>query len=125
MTGISIPASVETHSLVPAFGNGSYKGRDHVFFAYLNLQRTVIQDGFKLIRYNVNGESRAQLFNLNNDATEMHDLSGEERYKPKVAFMTSLLGKTMQQLNDPCDLGKPGWGYPEKWTGEDVRNLNP
>lgn len=126
MAGISIPATVETSSLTPAFGNGAFKGRDHVFFAYLNLQRAVVQDGFKLIRYNVNGQSRTQLFNLNSDPTEMHDLSGEAHYQSKVSAMTSLLGNTMQQMNDFCDLGKPGWGHPRKWTfKDDVRNLNP
>ena len=103
-------------SLAPAFGNKPFEGRDKVFFAYLNLQRAVVKDGYKLIRYNVNGQSHVQLFNLNADHLEVHNLAEEDQYQNKLTSMTDLLNKTMKELDDFCDMDKPGWGYPKKWT---------
>lgn len=124
LTGIPAPSSVEGKSMAGAFGKSSFKGRDHAFFAYLNLQRAIVRDEFKLIRYNVKGQSHVQLFNLKNDPLEKTNLAKEKLYESKVTFMTLLLGKTMKQLNDFCDLDKPGWGYPEKWTEAEVQQLN-
>ena len=124
LTGIPVPASVEGKSMISAFGKTSFKGRDHAFFAYLNLQRAIVKDHFKLIRYNVKGQSHVQFFNLKNDPLEMNNLAEEKQYQTKVTFMTSLLDKTMKQLNDFCDLDKPGWGYPDKWTAAEVKKLN-
>ncbi len=124
LTGIEAPNTVEGMSLAPAFGNKPFEGRDKVFFAYLNLQRAIVKDGFKLIRYNVNGQSHVQLFNLNADHLEMHNLAGENQYQGKLASMTDLLNKTMKELDDFCDMDKPGWGYPVKWTHTDVDALN-
>jgi arylsulfatase A-like enzyme len=124
LTGIAAPSSVEGSSLKSAFGKSSFEGREHAFFAYLNVQRAIVRDDFKLIRYNVNGQSPVQLFNLKNDPLEMNNLAEEKQYQSKVTSMTLLLDKTMKQLNDFCDLNKPGWGYPKKWTSDEVKKLN-
>lgn len=124
LAGLHIPATVEGKSMVSAFGKNNFPGREKVFFAYLNLQRAIVQNGFKLIRYNVNGQSHTQLFNLNTDYLEMHNLADENKFQNKVETMTSLLNKTMKQLNDFCDMDKPGWGHPQKWTHADVIKLN-
>ncbi|HRP55434.1 hypothetical protein [Agriterribacter sp.] len=80
---------------------------------------------FKLIRYNVNGQPFVQLFDLNTDPLEMHNLAEETRHRVKLTFMDSLLNRTMKEMNDFCDIHKPGWGYPKKWTMSDVKKLNP
>ncbi|MEO9053144.1 MAG: sulfatase/phosphatase domain-containing protein, partial [Ginsengibacter sp.] len=117
--------NVETNPLAGAFKPGVFSGRDKAFFAYLNLQRAIVKDGFKLVRYNVEGQSRIQLFDLNKDPNEMNDLGDKKQCQDKIDSMTQLLSKTMKGLNDFCDLGKPGWGYPVKWTGQEVRKLRP
>lgn len=124
LTGISIPRTVEGKSMITAFNSDTFRGRDNLFFAYLNLQRAVVENGFKLILYNVNGQAHTQLFNLKDDHFELHNLAGEPEFKSKVLAMTASLDKTMKQLNDFCDITKPGWGYPKKWTREDVLKLN-
>jgi arylsulfatase A-like enzyme len=125
LTGMHVPASVEGRSLTGAFGKKRFMGRDYVFFSYLNVQRAIVKGSFKLIRYNVNGQSPVQLFNLKNDPLELHNLAEEDQYKGKVISMTSLLDRTMKQLGDFCDLDKPGWGAPQKWTSAQVAKLNP
>ncbi|MBO9620722.1 MAG: sulfatase-like hydrolase/transferase [Niabella sp.] len=125
LVNIKIPATVETHSLAPAFGNGNFKGRDDVFFAYSNLQRAFVKDNFKLICYNVNGTCRTELFDLKADPVELHDLAALPRYKDKVAAMTTLLKKDLQEHNDFCDLDASGWGHPKKWSWDEIKKLNP
>jgi arylsulfatase A-like enzyme/lysophospholipase L1-like esterase len=119
LTGTPVPATVEGKSMGAAFGNGPFKGRDQVFFAYLNLQRAVVENGFKLVLYNVNGQSHTQLFNLKEDHFELHNLAEKSEFKAKVEAMTALLNTTMKQLDDFCDLDKPGWGHPRKWTSDE------
>ncbi len=125
LAGIHTPATVEGNSLADAFGKSPFKGRSHAFFAYLNLQRAIVKDGFKLIRYNVKGQSHVQLFDLKNDPLEINNLSEKKQYQSKATSMATLLDNTMKQLNDFCDMDKPGWGYPEKWTAAEVNQLNP
>jgi arylsulfatase A-like enzyme len=125
LAGLKPPATVETMSLAKAFTPDTFKGRDKVFFSYLNLQRAIVKNGFKLVCYNVKGQPRTQLFDLNNDPDELHDLSGNEKYRDKIDAMTRLLSKTMKEYNDFCDMDKPGWGYPKKWTNAEVKQLRP
>jgi arylsulfatase A-like enzyme len=125
MAGIPAPATVEGASLKPAFGHGSFKGRDHLFFAYANLQRAVVKDSFKLARYNVNGAHPVQLFDLRNDPWELRNLAYEREYQQQVQAMTALLSASMQQLNDFCDFAKAGWGYPAKMTWKEILNVRP
>lgn len=123
LTGIPVPTTVEGKSMANAFKDNSFKGRDKMFFAYLNLQRAVVEKGFKLALYNVNGKSHTQLFNLTQDPFEMDNLAEKPAFKVKVGAMTALLNTTMKQLDDFCDLDKPGWGHPRKWTSVEIPEL--
>ncbi|CAL1518833.1 sulfatase-like hydrolase/transferase [Chitinophaga sp. MM2321] len=125
LTQVPVPATVEGMSLKAAFDKGSFKGRDQVFFAYSNLQRAVVKDSFKLACYNVKGQHPVQLFDLNKDPWETHNLADEPQYQHKVKSMTSLLSGSMKQLGDFCDLDKTGWGYPVKMTGGEATNVHP
>src|SRR5690606_28336586 len=85
LAGIPVPDAVEGKSVAGAFANGNVSGRDQLLFAYLNLQRAVIHRNFKLIRYNVNGQSFVQLFDLTADPLEMRNLAEETGYSGKLA----------------------------------------
>lgn len=104
--------------------NEAFKGRDHLFFVYANLQRAVKKDGLKLVRYNVNGQSKTQLFDLNKDPYEMNDVSGVARYRPALKKLIGLLHTEMKN-GDFCDPDKPDWGYPGKLTGNIWTKLFP
>lgn len=101
------------------------KGRDHLFFVYTNLQRAVKKDGLKLIHYNVNGEARIQLFDLNKDPYERKDVSGEREYQKALKELTSLLASAMKQNGDFCDPEKPDWGYPDRLPNDAWQKLFP
>lgn len=126
LAGIPVPATVEGQSLIQAFeGNVPFQGRDQVFFAHSNLQRAIVKDSFKLIRYNVNGQYPVQLFNLEKDPLEMHNLADEKQFQGKAAKLNALLDKTMKELGDFCDPGQQGWGYPEKLYWDSLKKIYP
>jgi len=120
-----IPETVEGISLVPAIKKKKKTIRDSVFLAYRHLQRGVrTDDNWKLIFYNVRGEVTTQLFNLNDDPGEMHNLVSDNSHKNQLERLTSILKTHMIELDDFCDLDKPNWGFPdEKYATTKVQHL--
>lgn len=125
LTGLSIPESVRGKSLLPALRDNRNKTRDNVLLTYMNLQRAIKKDGYKLILYNVNGERHPQLFNLNEDPYEKTNLYGMAEYKDIQDGLTQLLYDEMEAAGDFCDPAKADWGYPVKITGDDLKMLKP
>jgi len=75
MAGIPIPERVEGHSLL------SDASREYLYAEYDeddHATRMIRNDKFKLIYYPVGNHS--QLFDIQNDPTEMHDLAGDPAY---------------------------------------------
>ncbi|MFT4154939.1 sulfatase-like hydrolase/transferase [Parafilimonas sp.] len=108
-TGTAIPASVESKSLLPVIKNNAPL-RDHIYFLYRDLMRGIrTSDNWKLLLYNVNGVHTTQLFNLNKDPYELHNLAGDKQYSHKVQALTALLQKDMGDAGDDLDISKPGW----------------
>ena len=61
-------------SLYPLLAGDAEAGREHVGCAYTDTQRMIRDRHHKLIRYDVNGERRGQLFDLDADPWETRDL---------------------------------------------------
>jgi arylsulfatase A-like enzyme len=98
-----LPDSVEGVSLVPAMHS---KGapRDTLFTAYRGYQRAVRDRRHKLIEYSVAGQRRTQLFDLEADPSETHDLS---EYASSAQTMTRLraeLSRWQTDLDDPSPI---------------------
>lgn len=125
MTGIPEPSSVEGESLLPVINGKEEQGREALLLAYMNLQRAVKKDGFKLILYNVDGQRYPQLFNLKNDPSEMNNLYDNPEYADIREELANELHRLMKENNDICDPEKQDWGLPGKLTGEQVRKLRP
>ena len=111
--GFEIPESVDGQSLVPAIKDAGVWIRDQVFFAYKNFQRGYRKGNWKLIKYNVNGLQRTQLFDLAADPWERNDLSANPDYQEQVNSLTRALEGLMKETNDPADLGQVNWGVPQ------------
>lgn len=111
-TGVNIPPTVQGMSLNPVISGKVQQTREAMFFAYKNFQRAVRKDEWKLIKYNVYGSIKTQLFNLKADPFEKNDLSADHEYSSKLKEMNQVLRNLMQQYNDDADLDKPGWGVP-------------
>ena len=73
-----------------------------VYGAYMDTQRMIRKDGFKLILYPRNRE--LLLFDLNADPLEMNDLSDNPQYAAKVRNLFEDLLSLQAQMEDPLDL---------------------
>jgi len=123
LAGLPIPSSVESVSLSGAVRNKNFRARDSLFFGYSNIQRGIRKDGWKLIRYNVNGKSHTQLFNTKDDPYEKDNLANDPVFSQKVNELTALLKQEMKKNGDFCDLDKEGWGYPTVLKWNELKNL--
>lgn len=125
LTGNKIPESVTGKSLLPAIRKDGKIAREALLLTYMNIQRAVKKDGYKLVLYNVAGQRHPQLFNLNNDPYENRNLYGNPAYAKVQKKLTRLMYKMMENAGDFCDPDKPDWGYPGKLTGAQVKEIQP
>ena len=106
---VGIPKYVQFKSLLPLLaGEKAQAPYDAIYGAYLAVQRSVIQDGHKLILYPKIG--RARLFDLAADPLEMQDLAeGEhaEKVLPKMRKLFSRLLALQTETGDDLDLKGP------------------
>lgn len=125
LADIEAPATVKGLSLLPTIHNPAIKNREDILLTYINLQRAIKKDNFKLILYNVNGQRHPQLFNLEADPMEMKNLYNDPRYSQKRDELTELLYVRMKEVGDFCDPTKPDWGFPAKLNWNQVVQVNP
>ncbi len=112
LIGIPVPATVEGKSLAPAIHRDACP-RNTLLFAYTQFQRAVQDDGFKLIEYVVDGQRTTQLYDLEADPWEMHNLAGQPRYAGRLAALRRELLRWRDELDDNQPYqGEPFWqGY--------------
>ena len=100
LIGISIPSSVDGHSLVPIIRGQKQKIRDTLLFAYKDVQRGVRDERYKLIEYLVNGKRTTQLFDLQSDPWELDNLADNPDYVQHLQRLRKELLKWKEQLGD-------------------------
>lgn len=109
IAGAVKPDYVEFNSVMPLINGAKTEGSyQAVYGGYMNLQRMIRSDGFKLILY-PSGRV-ALLYDMNKDPLEMHDLSGDEEYKDIKEDLFGKLLEMQKELDDSLDLEKI---YPE------------
>ncbi len=77
---------------------------DGVYGAYMNLQRMIRKDGFKLLIYPKIG--KVLLFDMENDPNEMNNLADKPEYAKKVESLFTDLLKLQKKYNDPLSLAQ-------------------
>lgn len=92
---------VEFQSLRPIMA-GEIKGLDAVYGAYMDLQRAVSDDGWKLILYPQ--AKVARLYDLSEDPMEMKDLGSDPAMLEKKKALFAKFRELQKQFNDPLDL---------------------
>ena len=101
--GGEIPPWVEFNSLKPFIEKeDSVSNYPEVYGAYMDLQRMIRVDDYKLIVYPKAGVVR--LFDLINDPEEMYDLSRGERNRERIVDMFSKLTKLQAVMGDTLNL---------------------
>jgi len=102
LTGTPIPSQVEGKSQVPVITGKATKVRDYMFNQYKNVQRSIRDGRWKLIRYpQIN---LTQLFDLSADPNEMNNLAEKPQYAGKVEELLALMKKAQKEFDDPCPL---------------------
>ncbi|MBP7142250.1 MAG: sulfatase-like hydrolase/transferase [Opitutaceae bacterium] len=107
LAGISVPKEIDSRSLVPAFASNSFRRRDHVGSAYMDSQRMIENQRWKLILYRVAGRERMQLFDLENDPSERSDLSSFPAYQETLKVMRRSLESWQADMGDRWMTGGP------------------
>lgn len=103
LAGIQKPEYVEFHSVLPLLQKTTQQGvYDAIYGAYLDFQRSISYEGYKLILYPKIAKIR--LFHLQTDPYEMHDLADEETSQPIIKKLFSRLQSLQQAYDDPLDL---------------------
>jgi arylsulfatase A-like enzyme len=98
-----VPEWVEFNSLKSFIeGEGAVSNYPEVYGAYMDLQRMIRVDDYKLIVYPKAGVVR--LFDLINDPHEMHDLSRGSRNKERIIEMFGQLVELQEEMGDTLNL---------------------
>ena len=101
---IKPPDSLEFNSLLSAAKGESQEKiyKNGIYGAYIDYQRMIRKDGFKLIVYPK--IKKTVLFDLKNDPLEINDLSSNENYSKKKIDLFTGLQSLQKKFGDPLDL---------------------
>ena len=102
LAGFKKPDHVQFKSLMPLVRGQKTRSYDAIYGAYLDLQRSVKQDGYKLILYPK--IAKARLYNLKEDPNEMKDLAGDPAYRPIMKKLFARLLALQLETGDELDL---------------------
>lgn len=108
LAGLKAPDHVEFKSLVPLLQGRETTHHPAIYGAYIDLQRSVIEDRMKLILYPKIGV--ALLYDLQNDPHEMHDLADQPEYHATMRQLFQRLLQLQRETGDTLDLSAT---YPE------------
>jgi arylsulfatase A-like enzyme len=104
LAGVAKPEHVEFQSLLPLLSGAGQTRHDPVYGAYMDLQRSVTADGWKLIVYPQAQATR--LYHLADDPRELHDRAAEPAEQPRIEQLFAALREQQARFDDPLDLAK-------------------
>jgi choline-sulfatase len=106
LAGVEKPDHVEFTSVMPvARGEKTEHVYDAIYGAYLQLQRSVTLDGYKLILYP--RAARSRLYNLEADPLERVDLADKPEHRRTKKRLFQRLLQLQEQMGDKLDLKTP------------------
>ncbi|TKG89650.1 DUF4976 domain-containing protein [Puteibacter caeruleilacunae] len=102
LAGLETPESVDFPSLNGLLEGKEDKVYDAIYGGYLNYQRMVRTDQYKLIYYP--HVKKTQLFDIKADPKEMNNLADEKKYKKIKKQLFEKLQQMQKDLDDPFEL---------------------
>jgi arylsulfatase A-like enzyme len=96
------PEGLDGQSLASIVRGRAQRVRDTLFTSYRDVQRGIRDERWKLIRYPF--VDRTQLFDLQNDPQELHNLADEPASAGRIERMTAQLQEWQKQLGDTAPL---------------------
>jgi len=100
---LPIPAACEGASLWPILRGEKKQVRATLFAAYRNCQRMIRDERWKLLEYRVGGVATTQLFDLEHDPAELHNLASAAKHAGELARLRRLLAAAQHEFGDPAD----------------------
>lgn len=101
--GVEKPKYVEFNSLMGLIdGTQKESHYEAIYGAYINWQRMIRKDGYKLIVYPK--ANTVRLFDMEKDPHEMNDLSQDEQYSEKMESLYADLLQLQQEMDDELEL---------------------
>ncbi len=101
LLNVPVPDGVEGQSLVPIIYGKKTSVREAVFGAYREFQRSVRTDRYKYIRYRVREETHEQLFDMQSDPWERHNLADDPAALEVKRQLQQRLEEYRRELGDP------------------------
>ena len=102
LAGVDLPEHVQFRSVLPIIRGERERNYDAQYGAYLELQRSVRMDGYKLILYPKIGKVR--LYHVARDPLEQNDLAATPDAKPVIRKLFARLLELQKQTADTLDL---------------------
>jgi arylsulfatase A-like enzyme len=98
--GLKTPNTVEFRSLNPTLTDKTIPHRETLYFAFMDWQRAIRDQRYKLIEYCVAGTRHTQLFDLDNDEHELQNLAAKPEHDTTLKALRANLQTTRVRLND-------------------------
>jgi arylsulfatase A-like enzyme len=105
LAGIERPAHVSFQSLLPMMRGERGSHYPSIYTAYVDLQRSVTMDGWKLLVYPRAGIHR--LYYVAQDPHEIHDLAGDARHAARLDALLAELKRWQRETGDSLLLDAP------------------
>jgi len=105
IAGIARPEYVDFISLIPLIkDNAADSPYQEIYGAYIDLQRMIRTEEYKLILYP--GVPVYRLFDMKNDPHEINDLAADSGYHDLIKQLAVRLKKQQEYMDDTLDLGR-------------------
>ncbi|WP_281987227.1 sulfatase-like hydrolase/transferase [Aquimarina aggregata] len=102
LAGAEKPDYVEFNSILDMIHKKEKSPYEAIYGGYIDLQRMIRKDGYKLIVYPK--IDKILLYDMNEDPEEMNDLALNPEFKTKIDELFKELIAIQKQKNDPLDL---------------------
>ena len=106
LAGVENPKQVQFKSLMPLVSGKSKSSYDAIYGGYIDLQRMVCMDGYKMIYYPK--IDKTLLYNLKEDPFEMKNLADDPDNNGRIKKLKAHLKELQKEVGDTLDLDKPG-----------------
>ena len=105
LAGVEKPEHVQFKSLMPLIKGRAKKNYDAIYGGYIDLQRMVSADGYKMIYYPK--IDKTLLYNLRADPMEMKNIADDPANARVIRRLKRRLKKLQKEVGDKLDLDSP------------------
>jgi choline-sulfatase len=105
LAGVEKPGHVQFTSLMPLVKGRVSRSYDAIYGAYIDLQRMVCADGYKMIYYPK--IDKTLLYNLKADPLEVHNLADDPANAGLLKKLRTRLKELQKETHDTLDLDNP------------------